>query len=139
MSFETGFLERDQAVVHKEENSEVVYKVVRNDGTRENWKHLIDLKCIVVEQLKSMGAEYATRLIMDRGHESIVILEGKEVEQKQMIGGIVYKPFYKLRFIEIAFLVIGMEHQFKGFGTRLMNVLKSIQKVDFDYLLTYAD
>ena len=87
-----------------------------------------------------MPKEYIVRLIMDRIHESVVILRKLPSGGKKLIGGVVYRPFYDQRFAEIAFLAITHSEQIKGYGTRLMNVLKSFaQKDGIDYFLTFAD
>ena len=78
---------------------------------------------------------------MDRIHESIIILKkvGDNM-QKELIGGVAYRPFYDQKFFEIAFLTIVTTEQYKGYGTRMMNVLKSYaQSKNIDYLITYAD
>ena len=88
-----------------------------------------------------MPKPYIVRLIMDRIHESIIILKTQpDGKPKKLIGGVVYRPFYDQKFFEIAFLTIVTTEQYKGYGTRIMNVLKSYaQKKDVDYFVTYAD
>lgn len=115
--------------------------VYKNDGLIESMRALIDLKNIVAKQLPKMPKEYITRLIMDRNHESMVIVKktGPTTPNK-IVGGIVYRPFEKCKFAEIAFLAITSLEQVKGYGTRLMNKLKAhLQKKEMQYLLTYAD
>lgn len=88
-----------------------------------------------------MPKPYIVRLIMDRIHESIIILKkDQDGISKKLIGGVVYRPFYEQKFLEIAFLTIVTTEQYKGYGTRIMNVLKShAQKQNVDYFVTYAD
>lgn len=88
-----------------------------------------------------MPKPYIVRLIMDRIHESIIILKNVgEGKPKQLIGGVVYRPFYEQKFFEIAFLTIVTTEQYKGYGTRIMNVLKHYaQAKNIDYFVTYAD
>lgn len=88
-----------------------------------------------------MPKPYIVRLIMDRIHESIIILKKVgDDKPKELIGGVVYRPFHDQKFFEIAFLTIVTTEQYKGYGTRIMNVLKSYaQTVDIDYFVTYAD
>mmetsp|Transcript_16918 Transcript_16918/g.18883 ORF Transcript_16918/g.18883 Transcript_16918/m.18883 type:complete len:204 (+) Transcript_16918:94-705(+) len=88
-----------------------------------------------------MPKPYIVRLIMDRIHESIIILKKVGDDRpKELIGGVVYRPFYEQKFFEIAFLTIVTTEQYKGYGTRIMNVLKNYaQSKDIDYFVTYAD
>lgn len=88
-----------------------------------------------------MPKPYIVRLIMDRIHESIIILKKVgDGRPKELIGGVVYRPFYDQSFFEIAFLTIVTTEQYKGYGTRIMNVLKSYaQSKNVDYFVTYAD
>ncbi len=72
-----------------------------------------------------MPRHYIVRLIMDRMHESLVLYKRDERKELQIIGGCVYRPFRTQRFAEIAFLAISTKEQVKGYGTRLMNNLKS--------------
>eukprot|EP00826_Nyctotherus_ovalis_P035623 TRINITY_DN3072_c0_g4_i1.p1 TRINITY_DN3072_c0_g4~~TRINITY_DN3072_c0_g4_i1.p1 ORF type:complete len:224 (+),score=69.13 TRINITY_DN3072_c0_g4_i1:315-986(+) len=100
---------------------------------------LIDLKNIISKQLPKMPKEYITRLIMDRNHESLLLVK-REAVGRRIIGGVVYRPFEQNSFVEIAFLAITSQEQVKGYGTRLMNKLKThLQKCKIKYMLTYAD
>ena len=104
-------------------------------------KELIDLKNIIAKQLPRMPRKYIVKLIMDRDHESIVLIRKQPAPAPaKIIGGVVYRPFYEEGFAEIAFLAITSTEQIKGYGTRLMNRLKDhVQKSGVQYFLTYAD
>lgn len=136
-----GYLERDKTIKNEEDDGIVEFRWIKNDKSEENMKYLIDLKCIIAKQLPRMPKPYIVRLIMDRIHESIIIL--KKVgnnKPKELIGGVVYRPFWEQKFFEIAFLTIVTTEQYKGYGTRIMNVLKNYaQTKDIDYFVTYAD
>lgn len=99
-------------------------------------KFLVDLKNIISRQLPKMPKEYIVRLVLDRKHESMVIVKDK----RSVIGGVCYRPNRDQGFIEIAFLAISSLEQVKGYGTRLMNKLKDYCKDrNLNYFLTYAD
>ncbi len=137
-----GFIQRDMGAKGEEDQGIIDFVVYKNDGKEESMRALIDLKNIVAKQLPKMPKEYITRLIMDRNHESMVIAKrfsGASIPNK-IIGGVVYRPFEKNRFVEIAFLAITSAEQVKGYGTRLMNKLKAhLQSTKMQYMLTYAD
>jgi len=115
------------------------FPVYKNDGAKEHMRALIDLKNIIAKQLPKMPKEYITRLIMDRKHESMLILKKSDTQNK-VIGGVVYRPFEENGFVEIAFLAITAIEQVKGYGTRLMNKFKAyLQKKGIKYMVTYAD
>ena len=86
-----------------------------------------------------MPKEYIVRLVMDRGHRSMVLLKG--TTKPTVIGGITYRPYYRQKFGEIAFCAIMATEQVKGYGTRLMNHLKDYATNDenITHFLTYAD
>lgn len=136
-----GYIERDKGVKKENDDGIIEFQCIKNDKSEENMRYLIDLKWIIAKQLPRMPKPYIVRLIMDRIHESIIIL--KKVEEgkpKELIGGVVYRPFYDQKFFEIAFLTIVTTEQYKGYGTRIMNVLKSYaQQKNIDYFVTYAD
>jgi histone acetyltransferase len=136
-----GYLERDKCIKNEEDDGIVEFRVIKNDKNEENMKYLIDLKCIIAKQLPRMPKPYIVRLIMDRIHESIIILKKVGTNKpKELIGGVVYRPFYEQKFFEIAFLTIVTTEQYKGYGTRIMNVLKNYaQSKEIDYFVTYAD
>eukprot|EP00826_Nyctotherus_ovalis_P062608 TRINITY_DN9089_c0_g1_i3.p1 TRINITY_DN9089_c0_g1~~TRINITY_DN9089_c0_g1_i3.p1 ORF type:complete len:379 (-),score=116.73 TRINITY_DN9089_c0_g1_i3:191-1327(-) len=115
------------------------FPVYRNDGVKEHMRALIDLKNIVARQLPKMPKEYITRLVMDRKHESMLVVR-KSSSPSKVIGGVVYRPFVENEFVEIAFLAVSAIEQVKGYGTRLMNKLKAhLQKSKVKYIVTYAD
>jgi len=131
-----GFTKRDSNVKQQEELGKLSFEVIQNDGTEKNMKLLIDLKNIIAKQLPKMPKEYIVRLVLDRRHESMIIIDKFK---NKVLGGICYRPNKSQRFIEIAFLAISSLEQVKGYGTRLMNKLKDHCKNDYDYFLTYAD
>ena len=82
-----------------------------------------------------MPKEYITRLVLDKHHKSLLLLK-----QDTVVGGICFHPFYENGFIEIAFLAITADEQVKGYGTYVMNHLKTkMQEDKLYYFLTYAD
>jgi histone acetyltransferase len=136
-----GYLERDKGVKKEQDDGIIEFKCIKNDKSETNIKYLIDLKWIIAKQLPRMPKPYIVRLIMDRIHESIIILKKVgDDKPKELIGGVVYRPFYEQKFFEIAFLTIVTTEQYKGYGTRIMNVLKDYaQSKNIDYFVTYAD
>lgn len=70
-----------------------------------------------------MPKDYIVRLVFDRRHRSLAILRGKTI-----IGGICYRSYPIQRFAEIAFCAISSTEQVKGYGTVLMNELKTLVK-----------
>jgi histone acetyltransferase len=58
----------------------------------------------------------------------------------EIIGGICYRTFQSQRFAEIAFCAVNASHQVKGYGTKLMNLLKqTAAQQGIEYFITYAD
>ena len=103
----------------------IVFRVIRNDGTRMNNVWLTQVKNIFGTQLPKMPREYIARLVFDRKHRSLVALK-----RDRVIGGISFRPFLPQGFAEIAFCAITSSEQVKGYGTRLMNHLKEAVKKD---------
>lgn len=160
-----SYAQREAWLRKQEEQGELRFVVIQNDKTMQNMKwyvkgdveeptsrtlvgkrdadrlqctverRLVGLKGIFSRQLPNMPKEYIVRLVLDRGHKSLVILKGMKV-----IGGITYRPFYKQNFGEIAFCAVTSQEQVRGYGTRLMNKLKEHCKSEgLTHFLTYAD
>ena len=119
------------------------YTIVRNDGKPESMVKLIGLKSLFAKQLPKMPRAYIARLVLDRRHTSLAILsDNPELEgsDDEIIGGICYRAFPEMRFAEIAFCAVNAKHQVKGYGTKLMNLLKKIgAETGIEFYITYAD
>lgn len=114
----------------------IFFETIRNDGTKPTMKKLVDLKNIFARQLPKMPKEYIVRLVFDQKHESIIIKN----ESDKIFGGICYCIFPVSKMAEVVFLAISSDSQVKGFGTKLMNHLKTeLQKRDIHFLMTCAD
>ena len=120
----------------QEEDGELVYMVIKNDGEEQNMIWLVNLKNIFSKQLPNMPKEYIVRLVMDPRHHSMICLKNNTV-----IGGITYRPFWRQNMGEIAFCAVSANEQVKGYGTRLMNHLKEYvcDKENMTHLITFAD
>ena len=131
-----GFSKRNLNVQKEEEQGDVRFKVITNDDTNDNLIYLTHLKNIISKQLPKMPKEYIVRLVFDKKHESMILIKDKN----RVVGGVCYRPNYKEKFIEIAFLAISHTEQVKGYGTRIMNKLKDhCRTKGLEYFLTYAD
>ena len=90
-----------------------------------------------------MPRSYIARLVMDVQHVSLVLLSDNPAlvdSDDEIIGSICYRPFQKERFAEIAFCAVHASHQVKGYGTKLMNLLKQLAvRQGIEYFITYAD
>ncbi|XP_071738212.1 histone acetyltransferase GCN5-like isoform X2 [Rutidosis leptorrhynchoides] len=127
---------REESLKREEEAGKLKFVCVSNDRIDEHMMWLIGLKNIFARQLPNMPKEYIVRLVMDRGHKSVMVIKGNSV-----MGGITYRPYVSQKFGEIAFCAITSDEQVKGYGTRLMNHLKQhARDVDgLTHFLTYAD
>ena len=119
------------------------YIMVRNDSKPESLIKLIGLKSLFSRQLPKMPRAYISRLVFDRNHVSLVILNDdpavKDTDE-EIIGSICYRPFKEMRFAEIAFCAVNASHQVKGYGTKLMNLVKKEgARTGIEYFITYAD
>ncbi|MCQ2818772.1 MAG: hypothetical protein MJ252_16015 [archaeon] len=72
-----GFSQRDANVKEEEKKGSISFQVIKNDGTPENLRYLTDLKNIISKQLPKMPKEYIVRLVFDKKHESMVIIQSK--------------------------------------------------------------
>lgn len=117
--------------------------IVQNDGTRTNLIRLIGLKSLFAKQLPKMPKEYIARLVFDRRHKSLALLSNdpnKKDSDEEIIGGICYRAYPEMRFAEIAFCAVSASQQVKGYGTKLMNLLKMHAVTEgIEYFITYAD
>jgi len=64
-------------------------------------------------------------------------------DREELIGGITFNCFDKkpyTKYIEVVFLAVRTDQQVHGYGSRLMNQLKTwAQKYEYYHMLTYAD
>ena len=104
---------------------------------------LIGLKSLFARQLPKMPKEYIVRLVFDRRHKSLAILSQDPKHRggdEEIIGGICYRAYPEMRFAEIAFCAVSASQQVKGYGTKLMNLLKrQMVREGLEYSITYAD
>jgi len=119
------------------------YIMVRNDGKPESLIKLVALKSLFSRQLPKMPRTYIARLVFDRRHTSLVILNDDPATKdtdEEVIGSICYRAFPEMRFAEIAFCAVNASHQVKGYGTKLMNLVKKEgARTGIEYFITYAD
>ncbi|KAK9812998.1 hypothetical protein WJX72_007034 [[Myrmecia] bisecta] len=132
-----AYTQREVYLQKQEEEGEMSFEYVVNDGQPNNSIWLIALKNIFSKQLPNMPKEYIARLVLDRRHRSVAIVK----RGRAVVGGITYRPFHQQGFAEIAFCAVTANEQVKGFGTRLMNYTKEYAKTQdrMMYFLTYAD
>lgn len=132
-----GFVSRDELAKRDEDSGILEFREIWNDGSEQNFVWLISLKNIIAQQLPKMPREYIVRLVLDRRHRSLVIIR---TSNKQVLGGVCYRPFLEQHFAEIAFFAITSSEQVRGFGTRLMNHVKeAVKKYGITHFVTYAD
>jgi histone acetyltransferase len=90
-----------------------------------------------------MPPEYVTRLVFSYSHQSIVGMKKMDNDREELIGGITFNSFDKkscTKYIEVVFLAVRTDQQVHGYGSRLMNQLKTwAQKYEYYHMLTYAD
>jgi histone acetyltransferase len=119
------------------------YCIVVNDGQHDSLVKLIGLKSLFAKQLPKMPRAYIARLVFDRRHTSLAILSDDPRHKgtdEEIIGAICYQGFREMRFAEIAFCAVNATHQVKGYGTKLMNLLKRHAVTEgIEYFITYAD
>jgi histone acetyltransferase len=132
----SDFAKKEAITREMEERGEITYQLFTNDGQSDSVIALTTLKNIFARQLPKMPKDYIVRLVFDRRHYSLAI-----IRQGVIIGGICYRPYFPQRFAEIAFCAVNSTEQVRGFGTIMMNNLKSrVQKQSHSFpssLMTY--
>lgn len=83
-----AYAARVESLKREKESGRLKFVCVSNDGVDEHMIWLIGLKNIFARQLPNMPREYIARLVMDRNHESVMIIRWNLV-----IGGITYCPY----------------------------------------------
>ena len=123
--------------------SKLKYVIVTNDGSHTNLVRLVGLKNLFAKQLPKMPKDYIVRLVFDRRHKSLAILSDDpnvKGTDDEIIGGICYRAYHDMKFSEIAFCAVSQNQQVKGYGTKLMCLLKQHSvKEKIEYFITYAD
>jgi len=122
---------------------ELKFCIIQNDDKPDSCVKLIGLKSLFAKQLPKMPRAYIARLVFDRRHKSLAILSDDPQHKggdEEIVGAICYRGFYEMRFAEIAFCAVNSTHQVKGYGTKLMNLLKRHAVLEgIEYFITYAD
>ena len=77
-----GFSLRDKNIKAQEEKGLFDFLVIKNTGenTKENLDNMklqTDLKNIIAKQLPKMPKEYIVRLVFDKHHENMIIIQRK--------------------------------------------------------------
>lgn len=130
---------KERAAVLEEMNGVIEFRVVNNDNSKENMMVLTGLKNIFQKQLPKMPREYIARLVFDRSHVSIAVIQ----KPLTVVGGITFRPFEGRTFAEIVFCAISSTEQVRGYGAHMMNHLKDYVRGAYDnnikHFLTYAD
>ncbi|CAG8436105.1 758_t:CDS:2 [Ambispora gerdemannii] len=123
--------------------SDLEFRCITNDNTRENLILLTNLKKVFATQLPNMPKHYIARLTYDTAHYSVVLIRPIDTGNKmpKVIGGITYRPFPEQKFAEIVFCAIDAQEQVRGHGSRLMNYFKDYIRAtsDIQHFMTYAD
>ena len=92
------------------------YCVVTNDGNPDSLVKLVGLKSLFAKQLPKMPRPYIARLVFDRRHKSLAILNNDPQTHggdEEIVGAICYRAFAEMRFAEIAFCAVNSSHQVK--------------------------
>ncbi|KND04068.1 uncharacterized protein SPPG_01510 [Spizellomyces punctatus DAOM BR117] len=124
-------------ILEEEQSGFVSFKLAHNDGRKENLVLLSRLKAVIQAQLPKMPREYIARVVYSREHFSYVVVRAN----REVIGGITFRPFEARKFAEIVFLAVLSGNQTSGYGARLMAHFKDYVRDTFgvQHLLTYAD
>ncbi|OTB00739.1 hypothetical protein M426DRAFT_15225 [Hypoxylon sp. CI-4A] len=128
---------REKAAVLEERDGKIQVRVVNNDGEKDSTIVLTGLKTLFQNQLPEMPKDYIARLVYDRNHLSIAIVN----QSLQVLGGITWRQFPERKFAEIVFCAIATDKQTKGYGSHIMDHLKDYVKATSPimHFLTYAD
>lgn len=113
----------------------IKYAIVQNKSgglnTSQTLQRLIALKSLFAKQLPKMPKEYIARLVFDRNHKSLALLNPDVVSKRtsssnngndngggfvgddEIIGGICYRSYADMKFAEIAFCAVSASQQVK--------------------------
>lgn len=72
----------------EERSSDIEFRAVNNDGSRESFIILTGLKRIFQNQLPKMPKDYIARLVYDRTHLSMAIVK----HPLEVVGYVCYNP-----------------------------------------------
>uniref|UniRef100_A0A0N5BA29 histone acetyltransferase n=1 Tax=Strongyloides papillosus TaxID=174720 RepID=A0A0N5BA29_STREA len=103
--------------------------------------YLSQFEKVVNTALPNMGKDYVNKVVFDFRHKSIIVCSKKTpLKKEQVIAGICFREFKLRGFIEIVFCVVQLKHQSHGFGSFIMDLMKTYSNhLNIPYLLTYAD
>jgi ribosomal protein S18 acetylase RimI-like enzyme len=141
-----GGAKKDERAIDEDAYKNIKFTMVQNDVEKDDPTSLIrlvGLKTLFAKQLPKMPKEYIARLVFDPRHKSLAILSDDPADSEtddEIIGAICYRPYPDMRFAEIAFCAVSANQQVKGYGTKVMNLVKNqAVKEGIQYFITYAD
>jgi len=76
---EGAFTKREENLQALQKEGKLAFKVVENDGSRENYVLLQGLKKIFCAQLPNMPKDYVMRLVFDKKHASVALVKREYV------------------------------------------------------------
>nr|GEZ28666.1 histone acetyltransferase GCN5 isoform X2 [Tanacetum cinerariifolium] len=97
---------QEESLKQEKEARKLQFVCVSNDNVDEHMIWLIGLKNIFARQLPNMPKEYIVRLVMDKGHKSVMV-----IRRNTVVGGITYRPYMSQKLREIAFCAITLDEQ----------------------------
>jgi histone acetyltransferase len=89
-------------VIQDEQSHTIEYRIIANDEQPESMKLLSNTKQLFQKQLPKMPGEYIARLVYDKKHAAMVILQ----PPLDVLAGIMYRVFKDQYFCEIVFCAV---------------------------------
>lgn len=114
------------------------YRMIQNDKVDQSLVDLLECKNLFGRQLPKMPKDYITKLVFDRRHITLCANKRSTSGSQSTVAAVCFRPFGT--FVEIVFLAVDSSEQVRGYGSRLMNVLKDILRgYGVTDMVTFAD
>lgn len=117
------------------ELSRLQFEGIVNDGSLRSMSLLLSAKELYKAELTDMPQDYIAALVFDSYHETLCVIDGVE-----LLGGITYRCFRELGFVEIAFVAVRKDRASHGVGGQMMSHLKEwMRRRRIYHILACAD
>lgn len=126
-------MNKDISKLEEFKNGKLNIQVFSSRDPTTSFDSLLHVKYLFQKMLPKMPKDYILRQVFDRNHCCMTLNE--KIESKEdtfrIVGGVLFRPCFERKLIEIVFLAVDSEYHVNGYGTFLFNCFKEICKLQY--------
>lgn len=126
-------ISKDSSKLEEFKNNKINIQIFSSKDPNTSFDSLLHVKYLFQKMLPKMPKDYILRQVFDSNHCCMTLNE--KIENKEntfrIIGGVLFRPCFERKLVEIVFLAIDSEYHVNGYGTFLFNCFKEICKLQY--------